>query len=136
MTRAGLQLLLFIEITVALPRAVAADVAAEPLPPSLSASVTNIGQLRSLSYVEFNQGRPVCLTGTVTLVDNEQRRLVLQDMTGAIMWYCGTPVDPTVFGKTVHVTCAYAAPYVPTVPDFPYRPSGSDVQSSFEAPSN
>ena len=85
MPRAGLKLLLFLGITVATPRAVAADAASDALPASLSAPVTNIGQLRSLSYVEFNQGRPVSLTGTMTLVDNGRKRLVLQDVTGAMM---------------------------------------------------
>ena len=139
MRRAGLQLLLYLEITAGLQRALATgspNGSPDTTPQNLSALVTNVGQLRTLSYVEFNRGRPLGLTGTVTIVDTERRSLVLQDATGALLWHSDAPVDAALMGKTVRIACTSGAPYVPTLPDFPYRPSGSDIQTSFEAPSN
>lgn len=139
MTRVGLKLLLFVEITSALQRSVAASSSNDngnAAPQNFSALVTNVGQVRALSRFDFNRGRPMSLTGTVTLVDSDRRRLVLQDATGAVMWYSDKRVDPALAGKIVRIVCADGAPYVAAFPDFPYRPSGADIQTSFEAPSN
>src|ERR1043165_465294 len=98
MTRVGLKLLLIFVVTSALQRAVATQ-------QSSSALVTNVGQLRTLSRADLNRGCPVSLTGIVTLVDNDRRRLVLQDATGAVMWYSDKPIDPTLAEKMVCITC-------------------------------
>jgi hypothetical protein len=41
--------------------------------------LTRIAEFRGLSRADFNRGRPVRITGTVTLVDRELNQLVLQD---------------------------------------------------------
>ncbi len=139
MTRVRLKLLLFIEITFALQRSVADNPSnsnADATPERFPAVVTNLTQLRSLSRADFNRGRPVSVTGTVTLVDSDRKRLVLQDATGVIVWYSDTPVDPSLAGKMVRIVCADGGPYAAGFPNFPYKPSGADIQTSFETPSN
>jgi signal transduction histidine kinase len=139
MTRVGLKFLLVIVITSALQQAIAAnpsDDNAGAMARNFSALITNVGQLRALSRADLNRGRPISLTGIVTLVDNDRGRLVLQDTTGAVMWYSDKPIDPALAGKTVCVACSNACIFATTFPDFPYKPSGTDIQPSFEAPSN
>ncbi len=139
MTRVGLKLLLAFEIISGLQQAVAAnpsDGNAEAIPQNPPTVVTNVAQLRTLTRADFNRGRPVSLTGTVTLVDSERRRLVLQDATGAMMWCSDKPIDTGLAGKMVRLDCSNAWTYAVTFPDFPDKPSGTDVQTSFEAPSN
>jgi len=65
---------------------------------SSSALVTNVAQLRALSRADLNRGRPISLTGTVTLVDNDKKRLVLEEATGAVVWYSDTPIDAALAG--------------------------------------
>src|ERR1041385_5426048 len=111
MTRVGLKLLLFIVIIFAVQRAVAinpSDGNASATPQDFSALVTNIGQLRLLSRADLNRGCPVSLTGIVTLVDNDRKRLVLQDTTGALMWYSAKPIATSLAGKMVRITCTNA----------------------------
>lgn len=139
MTRVGLTLLLIIEIIFAWQRAVAAnpsDGNVDAIPQSPPAVVTNVAQLRALTRADLNRGRPVSLTGTVTLVDAERKRLVLQDAAGAVVWYSDQPVDAGLAGKLVRLDCSKAWSYAVTFPDFPDKPSGADVRTSFEAPSN
>src|SRR5438128_3896922 len=123
MTRAGLKLLLLIGIVFLLRRAVAAsssDGDRNTVSQNTSLLVTNVAQLRSLSRADLNRGRPISLIGTVTLVDNERRRLVLQDDTGAVMWYSDKPIDPALAGRMIRIACPDARTYATTFPDFPY----------------
>ena len=139
MTRAGLRVLLFMGVTSVLHRSVAAnssDGNTDATSQNSLALVTNVAQLRSLSRVDLNRGRPMSFTGTVTLVDSDRRRLVLQDATGAVMWYSDGQVDPALMGKMVRIVCANGYPYAAAFPDFPSKPSGADIRTSFEAPSN
>jgi signal transduction histidine kinase len=98
--------------------------------------LTRIGEFRSLSRADFNRGRPVRITGTVTLVDRGVNRLVLQDGTNAMAWQSDAPLDATLLGKRVLLECASSVPYVENFPEYPERPAGHDVQDVFEAPSN
>jgi signal transduction histidine kinase len=138
MTRVALKLLLMIGIVFLLQRAVAASSSGSDanLIPNISTLVTNVAQLRALSRADLDRGRPCSLTGTVTMVDNDKRRIVLQDATGAVMWYSDKPIDTALAGKMVRLTCPDARIYATTFPNFPFRPSGSDIESSFVAPSN
>ncbi|HVO79471.1 MAG TPA: PA14 domain-containing protein, partial [Terriglobales bacterium] len=61
---------------------------------------------------------------------------MLQDATGAVVCYSDKPLDPALAGKIVRIACPDACAYAATFPDFPYRPSGADIQTSLEAPSN
>src|SRR5579862_43388 len=133
MMRVGLKLLLILEIISTSQRAVAAN----PSDGNAAAIVvTNVGQLRALTRADLNRGVSVSLTGTVTLVDTERRRLVLQEATGAVMWYSDKPIDAGLEGKLVRVDCSNTWSYRVTFPDFPDKPSGADIRTSFEAPSN
>jgi signal transduction histidine kinase len=105
--------------------------ASEPTRP-----LTRIGEFRSLSRTDFNRGRPVRITGTVTLVDRSVNRLVLQDGTNAMAWQSDEPLDTSLLGKRVLLECASSVPYVENFPEYPERPAGRDVQADFEAPSN
>src|ERR1041384_2948318 len=92
----ALRMLLLIGIILFLQPAIAATLSdnnAAVTSQNSSALVTNVAQLRALTRANLNRGRPISLTGTVTLVDNERRRLVLQDATAAVMWYSDKPVD-------------------------------------------
>ena len=102
-----------------------------PLP-----ALTNVAQFRALSSLELNRGRPVSLTGTVTLVDTNRNMLVLQDATGAMALYPDQPIVSVQPGQLVSLQGANASPYIVNFPDYPYRPTGRDIQTSFEAPSN
>lgn len=104
--------------------------------PDFSAGVTNIGQLSSLLRSDFNRGRALSFTGIVTLVDRDRSRLVLQDATGALMWYSAEPLDPALVGKQIRLDCPDGYPYRAAFPDFPARPSGAAIENSFEAPVN
>ena len=139
MIRAGLKLLLLIELAFSVQRAIATNSPegnADATPQNSSTLVTNVAQLRSLSRADFNRGRAVSLTGTVTLVDGDRQRLVLQDATGAVMWYSDHQIDPALAGRAIRIVCPQAWPYAVAFPDFPERPSGADLQTDFEAPSN
>ena len=138
MTRVGLKLLLFLELSPAFQRALATNSnrTVEPMPQSPASLVTNVAQLRSLSRADLNYGHPLSLTGTVTLLDTDRKRLALQDSTGALMWYSDKPLDPALSGKLIRIDCSNACTYAAVFPDFPFRPSGADIQTSFEAPSN
>jgi signal transduction histidine kinase len=115
------------------PTAVGASGSASqpPLP-----ALTNVAQFRTLSSLDLNRGRPLALTGTVTLVDTNRNMLVLQDATGAMALYPDQPIVSVQPGQLVSLKAASASPYVVNFPDYPYRPTGRDIQTSFEAPSN
>src|ERR1041385_5328240 len=102
----------------------------------LQRTLTSIGQLRTLARADFNRGRPLRLTATVTLVDEARQRLVLQDATGAMAWYTDLPPNPALLGKSILLECASSVLHVESFPDYPDRPAGRDVQFAFEAPSN
>ena len=139
MTRVGLKLVRLIGVAILLQRVVATDSSgsnADATSQNFSALVTNVAQLRALSRADLNRGLPISLTGTVTMVDTDKRRLVLQDAAGAVMWYSDKPIDTALAGKMIRIACPDAVTYATTFPDFPYQPSGADIQRSFEAPSN
>lgn len=116
--------------------ALSAEDGASPESSRLRPSVTNAGQLHLLSRAEFNRGRSMSFTGIVTLVDGERRRLVLQDATGALMWYSDAAPDPELLGKRVRIECPESYAYAAAFAAFPLKPSGAVIEDSFEAPSN
>ena len=139
MTRVGLKLLQWIGVGLLLQHVITRDSFGsngEAAAQDSLALVTNVAQLRTLSRAELNRGRPISLVGTVTVVDTAKKRLVLQDATGAIMWYSDKPVDEGLAGRLIRISCPDAFTYATTFPDFPFKPSGADIQSSFQAPTN
>jgi signal transduction histidine kinase len=98
--------------------------------------VTNISQFRALPSQDFLRGCPFHLTGIVTLVDTNRSLVVLQDGTGSVAVNLKKEMGSLMTGELVSLQADGSSPYVAGFPDFPYRPSGSDLRSSFEAPSN
>src|SRR5690348_10660536 len=98
--------------------------------------LTNISRFYELSDQDYLRGCPFHLTGTVTMVDTNRNLLVLQDATGAIAIQLTNATACPQPGQLVSVDSENASPYVASFPDYPYRPSGWDMCSSFEAPAN
>ena len=99
-----------------------------------AALVTDVEQFRELSEEDFLAGRGFRLTGVVTLVDENRDLLVLQDDTGAVALYGPLPEPPPAVGQRVTVDGADCVPFFTRYPDFPFRPTGSDVRGFFDAP--
>jgi signal transduction histidine kinase len=99
-------------------------------------AVTDIGQVRGLSRADFNRGRRVQVVGTVTFVDRDRNRLVLQNGGNAMAWHADAPLDAALAGKRVLLECARSVRYVELYPWYPARPSGSKVLERFDAPPN
>ena len=98
--------------------------------------VTNVAQLRTLSGADYLDGCDFRLTGVVTLVDTNRDLVVLQDATGAVALNFRLENPQLQSGQLVTVDGTDCCPLVVSFPDFPYRPSGSDIQGSFETPMN
>jgi len=101
-----------------------------------SEALTNVGQLRSVPAQVYLRGCPLRLVGTVTLVDTNRHLVVLQDATGAVAVNLDTNVISLAPGQVIAIEAAKTSPYLVSLPDYPYRPSGRDIRALFEAPSN
>jgi signal transduction histidine kinase len=98
--------------------------------------ITNAYQFQTLSAQQYIRGCAFSLTGTVTMVDTNRDLLVLQDATGAIAVNLTNEIGDLQPGQLISLTSENGSPYVPSFPDYPYRPAGWDMQTSFEAPVN
>ena len=98
--------------------------------------VTNVAEFRTLSGVDYLAGCDFHLTGVVTLVDTNRDLVVLQDATGAVALNFRVEDQGLQVGQLVTLDGTNCCPYFPGFPDYPYRPSGWDIRSSFEAPMN
>jgi signal transduction histidine kinase len=98
--------------------------------------LTNISQFRALTGQDYLRGCSFRVTGIVTLLDTNRNLLVLQDATGAMAVNMDVKNISIQVGQLVCVDGVGASPYVASFPDYPNRPSGWDIQDSFEAPSN
>jgi signal transduction histidine kinase len=98
--------------------------------------LTNVSQFRALTSQDYLRGCSFHLIGTVTLVDTNRNLLVLQDKTGAVALNMDMKTVSVQPEELVCVDGTGASPYVASFPDYPNRPSGWDIQPSFEAPSN
>src|SRR5688572_1493860 len=98
--------------------------------------ITNIVQFRSLSGEQFLAGCAFELSGVVTLVDTNRHLVVLQDATDAVALHGTTESHQLTVGELVSVAASNCYPVDARFPDYPYRPSGWDVRSRFEAPMN
>ncbi|MES2923289.1 MAG: histidine kinase [Verrucomicrobiota bacterium] len=101
-----------------------------------SPALTTVAEVRALQDLSANNGRPLALTGIVTLVDESRNMLVLQDETGALALYPDVPVKPVVPGQRVSFTASTFSPHVSSLPGYPFRPTGREVRELFEAPVN
>lgn len=98
--------------------------------------LTNVGSFREVSGQDFLRGCPFHLTGIVTLVDTNRGLVVLQDATGAAAIDVREKASSLEPGQMVSLESDNGSPYVASFPDYPYRPSGADWRTSFEAPLN
>ena len=98
--------------------------------------ITNVAQFRSVSPEVFLGPCTFQLNGVVTWVDTNRDLLVLQDETGAVALNPAAGVRNLSLhtGESVSLTGSGCSPYVVGFSEFPYRPSGTDVRSLFEAP--
>ena len=98
--------------------------------------VTNIVQFRSLSGEQFLNGCAFELRGVVTLVDTNRHLIVLQDTTDAVALHVAADNHQLAAGELVLLAASNCYPVDAKFPDYPHRPSGWDVQRTFEAPMN
>src|SRR6516225_5157760 len=98
--------------------------------------VTNVAQLRMISGADFLDGCDFQLTGVITLVDTNRDLVVLQDDTGAVALNFCMGDQVLKVGQSVTLDGTNACPLFASFPDYPYRPSGQDICSSFESPMN
>src|SRR5206468_4544748 len=95
---------------------------------------SNVAQLKSLSGVDLLVGCNFSLTGVVTLVDRNRDLVVLQDGTGAVALHFPLKDESLQIGQRVTLDGENCCPYFPSFPDYPYHPSESRIQSSFDSP--
>lgn len=98
--------------------------------------VTNVSQFKALTGTEFLEKCDFHLSGTITLVDTNRDLVVLQDATGAVALNFSTKNQPLQVGQSVTVNGTNCCPFFARFPNFPHRPSGREICTSFEAPAN
>lgn len=97
--------------------------------------LTNVANLRQLSRLEANRGRPFELTGLVTMTDRERNLVVLQDETGALAIQADAELA-VVPGQLISLRAEAGAPGLPGFPRYPFQPAGKAVLPSFEVPAD
>lgn len=83
----------------------------------------------------MREAHPLHLEGTLTWVDRQRRLLILQDNEGAVALHAEPAALNLAPGRRVSIDVTDSWPALANVPDFPSRPSGRDLLSSFEGPS-
>jgi signal transduction histidine kinase len=97
---------------------------------------TNVAQFRAFSGADYLEGCNFQLTGVVTLVDTNRDLVVIQDATGSVALNFNIQQERLSAGLLVTLDGVNCRPYFASFPNYPYRPSGRDIQDSFEAPMN
>ncbi len=109
--------------------------ASEPVPENAARHrVKDVDGFRRLESVDFQSGCDFSLEGIVTLVDTNRDLIVLQDATGAVGLHARWNAGELQAGQKVKVDGIDCSPYLPTWPDFPYRPAGIEIRDDFEIP--
>jgi signal transduction histidine kinase len=101
-----------------------------------TSTLTTVAEIFAQRDLSANNTCALSLTGVVTLVDASRKLIVLQDSTGAVALHpdsWDTSVRP---GQRVSLKASASAPYVASLPGFPFQPSGRDIRPLFEAPEN
>ncbi len=94
-----------------------------------------MAELRALTRVQMNRGIPFSASGIVTMTDTQRNVFVLQDGTNAMLVLSDAPANVTP-GTLVSLEAERGAPYVVNFPEFPFFPSGWNVETNFEGPTN
>jgi signal transduction histidine kinase len=103
---------------------------------AVSPELTTVAEIRALRDFTADTGRPLSLTGIVTLVDADRNLLVLQDATGAVPLYPHGSKITARPGDRISLQASTSSPYVASLPGFPFQPTARDVRALFEAPVN
>ncbi len=99
--------------------------------------VTNVAQFKDIGLRHVPRTVVTfILTGVVTLVDTNRKLIVLQDTTGAVALKLPNNDTSLRPGQMALFEGTNCCPDYAFFPDYPYRPAGSDVRASFEAPMN
>lgn len=114
------------------------DLSGSSLPaiPRSSTCVTNAAQFRTLSGEDYVAGCNFQVKGVITLVDTNRDLVVLQDASGAVAVNFRLENLALQVGRQAILDGTDCCPFFVSFPEYPYRPSGRDVRTSFEAPSN
>ena len=96
--------------------------------------LTSTAQFRELARSEYLDGCAFQLTGVVTLVDTGRDLIVLQDAAGPLALNLEWEPLGLRTGERVTVSGSNCCPYYASFPSYPFRPSGSEILPSFEAP--
>ena len=97
--------------------------------------ISNAAEFRRLSPLEYLDGCDFHLEGMVTLVDTNRTLMVLQDQTGAVALNFELGGTGLSFGQRAVLDGTNCRPCFDRFPDYPFRPSGRELRTSFEAPS-
>lgn len=98
--------------------------------------LTNTVQFKTLPPGDYLEECAFHLEGVVTLVDTNRSLLVVQDATGALALHFDFAGSGVQVGQSVSLSGTNCFPYVAAFPDYPYRPSGSEIRNAFEGPTN
>lgn len=99
------------------------------------AGLKSVAEIRAVPEWNLRERHPLRLEAMLTWVDSERRIVVLQE--GGVAIALRTQgFDPALLpGRRVAIEASDSWPLLARVPDFPSHPSGSELLSSFEAPS-
>jgi len=98
--------------------------------------LTNTVQFKKLSRSECLDEGAFQLQGVATLVDTNRNLVVLQDATGAVALHFDMLDGSVQAGWRVSLEGTHYYPYVVSFPDYPYHPSGREIRTSFEGPTD
>ena len=98
--------------------------------------MTTVAEIFAKQDLSANNTCALSLTGVVTLVDASRNMIVLQDATGAVALHPDSWDISVRAGQRVSLKASACAPYVASLPGFPFQPSGRDIRALFEAPEN
>lgn len=101
-----------------------------------AAPLHSTAELRGVGLWAMREAHPVQLEGTLTWIDRDRRLLVLQDASGAIALQVAPELLNFPPGHRIAVTAADSWPALPSIPNFPWRPTGQELLTAFEGPTN
>ena len=101
-----------------------------------SSALTTVAEIFAQRDLSAHNTCALSLTGVVTMVDASRNMIVLQDATGAVALHPDSSGISVRAGQRVSLKASACAPYVASLPGFPFHPSGRDIRASFEAPEN
>jgi signal transduction histidine kinase len=100
-----------------------------------AAPLRSISEIQAVGEWNLRDPHPVEIEATVTWVDRQRRMVVLQDGDAAIALHTEGNLANLALGRRIAVEASDCWPVLTSVPDFPARPSGSDLLPTFEGPS-